>query len=110
MDGLPGTIRATRDKARTLVALRGEIDLTLRDEASAALAAGLIAGLPVVVDLEGVTFMDSTGIAFLVQYHLSCSEAGLACRMEHVPDAIRDLFDIAGLGTMLPAREPTDLA
>lgn len=47
-----------------VVALEGEIDMSVRAEVTAALRAAALEGSgPVVVDLSAVTFMDSSGLS-----------------------------------------------
>lgn len=63
-----GGIDVIETTDRSTVRLWGEIDGALRDEASAALASSLERDLPVSIDTRDVTFIDSTGVAFLVQF------------------------------------------
>jgi len=61
------SITVQGDETLTVVRLAGEIDASLREEASRALAELLTRRTAVVVDLGQVRFIDSTGIAFLLQ-------------------------------------------
>ncbi|MFC8733307.1 STAS domain-containing protein [Luteimicrobium sp. NPDC057192] len=84
------------EPGRTVVLLAGEIDVALRAHASLALSTALRRDLPVVVDAAGVTFADSGGIAFLIQFRALGSE-GLDVTFRALPPAIVDVLDILGV-------------
>ncbi len=75
----------------------GEIDVALRAEASAALANALARDLPVVIDTAQVTFMDSTGIAFLVQFATIGTNEGLTVSLRPPPPVVRDVLEMLGV-------------
>lgn len=102
----PNTITALMRETQTVVRLTGEIDAGLRDPAGAALSTALGASRPVVVDMHDVTFMDSTGVAFLIQCHRACREADLPFQLEHVPEPARRVLGTLGLDRILPGAEP----
>jgi len=85
-----------------LVAIAGELDMATVPRVSAALEAEPAASAgAVVIDLAGVTFMDSTGIAELVKL-----EHGLAARSGRMAIACpegpaRLLLDVTGLAEQL---------
>ena len=83
----------------THVALRGEIDAALRDQASEAMVFVVSANSPVVADVADVTFIDSSGLAFLVQLHRLCAESGLELELRDPSQNILDLLEILGMGT-----------
>nr|WP_276610744.1 STAS domain-containing protein [Kineococcus siccus] len=56
-----------QDAERVRVVLAGEIDAACETDLRAAADRVLAAGLPVVVDVSRVGFMDSTGAAFLAR-------------------------------------------
>jgi anti-sigma B factor antagonist len=55
--------------------LKGELDLASRPMFEAAIADAVLAGGPVVLDVSGVTFMDSSGLAALLSA-VECSLSG----------------------------------
>ena len=85
-----------------LLAIAGEVDVATVPRVSAALEAEPAASAgAVVIDLAGVTFMDSTGIAELVKL-----EHGLAARAGRMANACpegpaRLLLDVTGLAEQL---------
>ncbi len=85
----------------SLIEMWGEIDVALRAEAGAALANALARQLPLVVDTSRVTFMDSTGIAFLVQFAAAGAEQGLEVRLRRTPPVVSDVLDMLGVRGIL---------
>lgn len=81
----------------THVVLCGEIDAALRDQASEAMVFVVSANNPVVADVADVTFIDSSGLAFLVQLHRLCAESGLDLELRDPSENILDLLEILGM-------------
>lgn len=92
-----GQILVEAAPTRTIVRLVGEIDAALRDEASASMAAALVAGLPVLLDATGATFVDSSGVAFVVQLHLAAGQAGLEVRLLDPKRVLVDVLSVVGV-------------
>jgi anti-sigma B factor antagonist len=81
-----------------LVELIGELDLAtspLLERALEDVAAS--AGGRVVVDLRGLTFMDSTGLRVLMRWDLAGREAGLERVFIAGPDAVQRVFEATRL-------------
>jgi anti-sigma B factor antagonist len=101
-----------------VVALHGEVDYAsarqFREAVSAALASGTVRNL--VVDLAGVTFLDSTGVGTLVVASRICEEFGVRLHVRNVNPFIARLFAVLGVcealgveppgGTVTPRRAP----
>ncbi|HEY0187891.1 MAG TPA: STAS domain-containing protein [Cellulomonas sp.] len=85
-----GGIDVTTAGGCTLVRLWGEVDVALREDASASMARALASTDPIVVDATGVTFIDSSGLAFVLQLHLAASETGQPLTLR---DPHRELVD-----------------
>jgi anti-anti-sigma factor len=92
-----GGIRLIEEPGASVVDMWGEIDVALRSEASAALANALERDVPVVIDTSKVTFMDSTGIAFLVQFYTIGSEEGLSVTLRDPPSVVTDVLEMLGV-------------
>ncbi|GHG51241.1 hypothetical protein GCM10011331_14630 [Flavimobilis marinus] len=92
-----GGIELEEEPRATVVRLWGEIDVALRDEASAAMASALQRNLPVVIDTRDVSFIDSTGIAFLVQFYNIGSAEGLAVSLPDAPERVTSVLELLGL-------------
>ena len=98
-------IRVEHRAGRAVVCLVGEIDASLREEASASMGIALMSGLPLLVDASEATFIDSSGVAFVLQLHLAASEAGIELTLHDPHRVLRDLLDMVGLGEAIPDDE-----
>ncbi|WP_166848566.1 STAS domain-containing protein [Isoptericola sp. BMS4] len=78
----------------SVVDMWGEIDISLRNEAGAALAQAFERDLPVVVDTSHVTFIDSAGVAFLIQLCRIGRDEGLHVSVHRPPPAVRDVLHL----------------
>lgn len=78
--------------------LTGEIDLHVSPGISASLAQ-MIATKParLIVDLSGVTYIDSSGLAVLFQSMQSVEKYGGKFAIAGIPEAVRSIFEIARL-------------
>ncbi len=98
-------IRVEHRGERAVVRLVGEIDTSLRESASASMGLALMSGLPILVDASDATFIDSSGVAFVLQLHLAASEAGVALTLHDPRRVLRDVLDMVGLGAAIPDDE-----
>ena len=98
-----GTIRVEPQDGRSVVVLVGEIDAALRDEAGACMGLALVRGLPVVIDSTLATFIDSSGIAFVLQLHLAAREAGIPVSLRDPHRVLRDVLEMIGMGDEFPS-------
>ena len=96
-----------------VVRLVGEIDLAaapaVRDRLSA-LALHLAGRDPgrggvVVLDLDEVTFIDSTGLSMLVAAHGRFVDSGMEMRVASVPSRVRRVLELTGLDVLLSTYE-----
>ncbi|WP_028045980.1 STAS domain-containing protein [Cellulomonas sp. URHE0023] len=97
-----GAIRVEAVDGTTVVSLVGEVDAALRDDASASMARALVTGSPVVIDSTDATFIDSAGLAFVLQLSRAASEAGIAVSLRDPHRVVHDVLDMIGLGGELP--------
>ncbi|MFS0706023.1 STAS domain-containing protein [Cellulomonas sp. 179-A 9B4 NHS] len=112
-DAVPGleeaapvhAIRVEAEDGRAAVRLVGEIDAALRPEASASMGMALMSGLPVVIDATEATFVDSSGVAFVLQLHLAASEAGIPVTLRDPHRVLREVLDMVGLSVVIPDDE-----
>ena len=81
-----------------VVAVRGEVDMhsspRVREVQSKALQESV---LGVVVDLSGVDYMDSSGIATLIEGLQWARREGRNFRLAGLTSAVRDIFELARL-------------
>lgn len=81
----------------------GEIDLTTAPELIKGLAAQFTAGTAaVVVRLDRVTFIDSTGLNALVVAHRRARERGVHFTLAAPSGAVRRVLDMTGLDRAIP--------
>jgi len=96
-------VRTAREPDRYLVTFRGELDLANVATAEAQLRKAIDAGdAPVVLDMSGLEFIDSTGIALLVS---ALGHNGDAARLSFVPSnspAVTRVLELTGLAGRLP--------
>ncbi len=84
----------------TVARLWGEIDEALREQASTALGRAIERELPVIIDTSQVVFIDSTGIAFLIQFCRIGREEGLRVTLLDPPQVVADVLEMLGLAHM----------
>ncbi len=57
---------------------------------------------PLIVDAGGVPYMDSAGLGALIGIFASCQRTGQKFAISNVPDRVQVLFEMTGVGGMLP--------
>ena len=94
----------TQVDGRPVVQLNGEIDIasapTFREAVMALLEVGQH---EIVLDLAGVTFMDSTAISVIIEV----LRAGAWIDVSSMSDAARRTLDIAGILDLCVAKDPS---
>ncbi len=94
----PASVHVITGATKARIVLSGEIDADLGADLTEATAAAEETGLPVEIDAHHVTFMDSSGVAFL---------ARLATRSPHrvqvlrAPPTVRFLLEVTQIGELL---------
>jgi anti-sigma B factor antagonist len=88
-----------------IVVLSGEIDLLVREETAAAMteaAENALAGCcDIVVDLAGVSFMDSVGLACLAQLSVLLRDRPNRIVLRAPGPAVVRVLELAGFGPMI---------
>ncbi len=97
---VPSGITVTSQGDAVLVHLRGEIDASLRDAASRCMVAVVGCDGPVTIDTSEVTFIDSSGLAFLLQLQGVTTGARRAVLLRDPSGAVLDLLALVGLDTL----------
>ena len=96
-----GGIEVIEESRRTVVRMWGEVDASLREQASMAMVQILKRPAPTVVGMADLTFVDSSGIAFLVQLHRISLDESTELTLLDPPALVTDLLDMIGLGDAL---------
>ena len=103
-DRTESSITCGPDGGKTVVTLRGEIDAALRDQAGEAMVTVVVQNAPVVIDVGDISFIDSSGLAFLVQLHRLCSESSLDLELLDPSDNLLELIEVLGMGDQFRVR------
>ena len=96
-------VNASRQDRRLTLRLRGELDhhgaKGLIQRAEQEIDTSL--PLQLALDLSGVTFMDSSGIAVVMRCRQRMQELGGSVRLSHVSDQPRKVFDASGITRLI---------
>jgi len=94
----PGSVHVILGSRKTRVVLTGEVDAELGQDLLEASADAESAGRPVEVDVRNVTFMDSTGVAFLARL---ASRSPSKLVLIRPPDLVRFLIQVTSINQVL---------
>jgi anti-sigma B factor antagonist len=108
MDGAQFEARAL-DATTQLLAVSGELDLMTVGDLRRRIQTAFVAGPPqLVVDLSGVTHMDSTGLAELISAHQRAMELRGRLILVVTSAAIRRTLEIRGVVNLFTVVESRD--
>ena len=93
----PFHCRVDRDGDGVRITLEGELDLASAPEVQAALRDRGDDGAPRVLDLRGLTFMDSSGLRTILSAHNASRREGWALQIVAGPPSVQRVFDICGV-------------
>lgn len=99
----PGSVHVLTGRGTTRVVLSGEVDADLGPALLEAAADAAEAGTDLEVDVQHVTFMDSTGVAFLARLAKGSPTPVL---LLHPTPEVRYLLDITGVSRLLTLPVP----
>ena len=89
--------------------LEGEVDLYQSPDLRAALHVWVKAKAPALaLDLTGVPYIDSSGLATIVEYVRSAQEFGGKIALLGLSARVKTIFDLVRLGEILPIVETRD--
>jgi anti-sigma B factor antagonist len=100
--GEPGAVHVIVGADATRIVLSGEVDADLGPELAEATAEAELLGLPIEVDAHHVTFMDSSGVAFLARLSIRSQHR---VRLLRVPPTVRFLLEVTRIGELLDVVE-----
>jgi anti-anti-sigma factor len=98
----PFRLDERRDGERTLLSVHGELDLATVDEVRARLDALQAERRAVVLDLDALQFMDSTGIRLVLQAAQDAERTGWSFAVTRGSRPVRRVFEAAAIHDRLP--------
>lgn len=99
-------IREQTADRNLLLELSGELDHHAARKAMEDLELAIDAALPLklVLDMGGVTFMDSSGIALILRAQRRMQAMGGSLLVCHVPEQVRRVLEAAGISRIVSIR------
>jgi anti-sigma B factor antagonist len=92
------SLSTTRDADTVTVHVAGDVDLSTVAELDHATLIALADAVPnVVIDLAGVTFIDSAGINALLKSRRLADDQGRQFRVAGATGVVRDVLDLTGV-------------
>jgi len=89
------------EETTQLVAVRGEVDLATVDALRGELSSALGRSEKVVLDLREVSFMDTQGLAAVIEAERVSAASGTPFVVVRAPETVHRLFDMIGLSDRL---------
>jgi anti-sigma B factor antagonist len=89
----------------------GDLDIDTVHRVEAALAELREEGWAnLVLDLRGLTFMDSTGLRLVIRWHTAARDEGFQFAIVPGPDVVQRVFRLTGMDAHLTVAEPPPAA
>ncbi len=101
-------IQITDQEKAVVVAFAGDVDLESSPEARQALLACVDRKVPVLVDLSGVSYIDSSGVASLVEAFQAARKGGRAFALVAVSEATLRVLQLARLDEVFTIYETVE--
>ena len=103
------TIQARSEPGYVIVTVAGEIDIATAGRLRERLTALTARGLPLIADLDRVSFIDATGLGALAGAAREAAEHGTSLHVVCARQQTRRLFRVTGLDRQIPlARNLTE--
>jgi anti-anti-sigma factor len=84
-----------------LIAVSGELDATNADHLESFVGRERMPGRPLILDLDGLTFMDSTGLHVLLRVHADVRQEGGTLHLAAVQDLPARMLQLTGVWDVL---------
>ncbi|MFC4591685.1 STAS domain-containing protein [Sphaerisporangium corydalis] len=95
----------------TVLAVGGDLDAVTKPDLAARLAAHFTGpGASLILDLSGVTFLDSSGLGLIADYHARAREAGGMLAVAGADRARTRVLWLTGLADWLPVHDDVETA
>ena len=96
------TYQVQQESGYAIVRLTGDVDLSCSPDARKAILASLSQGQHTLVDLSGVSYIDSSGVASLVEGFQSARKKTLRFGLIGVSEAAMSVLELARLDKVFP--------
>ena len=101
----PFTCQVSREEGQAIVSPRGELDMGTAGAVEHELRELRRSGIAnIVLDLEGLTFMDSSGLHLITRWVNEASKDGFLFELEPGPPVVQRIFDLTAVSDTLPWR------
>ena len=101
----PFTCQVSREEGQAVVSPRGELDMATVGAVEQELKQLRRTGVDrIVIDLSGLTFMDSSGLHLVARWTNKASRDGFELELEPGPPAVQRIFELAAMTDTLPWR------
>jgi anti-sigma B factor antagonist len=102
----PFTCEVTQEHDHVVIVPRGELDMATVGAVEQELRRQLGEGRrSIVLDLAGLSFMDSTGLHLVARWSAEASRDGFDFQLQPGPPAVQRVFELAGMMDELPLRK-----
>lgn len=96
------TYQVQQESGYAIVRLTGDVDLSCSPDARKAILASLTQGQHTLVDLSGVSYIDSSGVASLVEGFQTARKKTLRFGLIGVSEAAMSVLELARLDQVFP--------
>jgi anti-sigma B factor antagonist len=101
-DEIEFSIEERRHDGTVVLTLRGELDLASADVVNARLDELRAEGVPVLLDIDELDFMDSSGLRLVLDAAEASNKTGWRFSLTHGPEQVRRLFESTCVTDQLP--------
>lgn len=95
----------TDDGEQRIIHVSGEIDISTAPQLEACIMEALAVGPPVVVDLSGTTFLDSTGVTVFLRAYFSAGQIPEAIVLVGATGMVQRTLELTKVADALTVRE-----
>jgi anti-sigma B factor antagonist len=100
------TCHVTPERDHVIVAPRGDLDMATVGAVERELQRLRDSGFDsILLDLRGLTFMDSSGLHLVMRWAKDASQDGFMFEVEPGPPAVQRLFELTNMTDVLPFRK-----
>jgi anti-sigma B factor antagonist len=91
-----------RLSSATLVTVEGQLDISTAEELAEPTRLAVNADCPLILDLSECTFVDSTGLRYVLHAHTALADSGRAMVVVIDNPHVRDLFALTAIDLTVP--------